>query len=30
MKEHQLAGAAYWKLGLERQPAWETIIKYVN
>lgn len=30
MKEHQLAGAAYWKLGLERRPAWETIIKYVN
>ncbi|NBH12953.1 glycosyl hydrolase family 18 [Lachnospiraceae bacterium] len=30
MKEHQLAGAAYWKLGLERQQAWDTIIKYVN
>ncbi len=30
MKEHQLAGAAYWKLGFERQPAWDTIIKYVN
>lgn len=30
IKEHQLAGAAYWKLGLERQSAWDTIIKYVN
>lgn len=30
MKEHKLAGAAYWKLGFERQSAWDTIIKYVN
>lgn len=30
MREHDLAGAAYWKLGLERQSAWDTIIKYVN
>ena len=30
MKEHELAGAAYWKLGLERPSAWDTIIKYVN
>ncbi len=30
MKEHGLAGAAYWKLGLERPSAWDTIIKYVN
>ena len=30
MKEHKLAGAAYWKLGLERPSAWDTIIKYVN
>ncbi|MCI8300600.1 MAG: glycosyl hydrolase family 18 [Lachnospiraceae bacterium] len=30
MQEHELAGAAYWKLGLERQQAWDTIIKYVN
>lgn len=29
-KEHGLAGAAYWKLGLERPSAWDTIIKYVN
>ncbi len=30
MKEHGLAGAAYWKLGLERPSAWDSIIKYVN
>ena len=30
MRENGLAGAAYWKLGLERESAWETIIKYVN
>lgn len=30
LKEHGLAGAAYWKLGLERPSAWDTIIKYVN
>lgn len=30
MKEHGLAGAAYWKLGFERAFAWDTIIKYVN
>lgn len=30
MKENNLAGAAYWKLGLERPTAWDTIIKYVN
>ena len=30
MKENHLAGAAYWKLGLERPSAWDTIIKYVN
>lgn len=30
MKEHKLAGAAYWKLGLERPSVWDTIIKYVN
>lgn len=29
-KENQLAGAAYWKLGLERPSVWDTIIKYVN
>lgn len=30
LKDHGLAGAAYWKLGLERPSAWDTIIKYVN
>lgn len=30
MKGNSLAGAAYWKLGLERESAWDTIIKYVN
>lgn len=30
MKDNNLAGAAYWKLGLERPAAWDTIIKYVN
>lgn len=30
MKQNHLAGAAYWKLGLERPSAWDTIIKYVN
>lgn len=29
-KEHELAGVAYWKLGLERPSAWDTIIRYVN
>ncbi len=30
IRENKLAGAAYWKLGLERESAWDTIIKYVN
>ena len=30
MKQNNRAGAAYWKLGLERPSAWDTIIKYVN
>ncbi len=30
MKKYGLAGAAYWKLGLERPTAWDTIVKYVN
>lgn len=30
MKDSRLAGAAYWKLGLERPSVWDTIIKYVN
>ncbi|MEG0962883.1 MAG: glycosyl hydrolase family 18 protein [Lachnospiraceae bacterium] len=29
-KENSIAGAAYWKLGLERPTAWDTIIKYIN
>lgn len=30
MKENNLAGAAFWKLGLENAGVWDTIIKYVN
>ena len=30
MKENGLAGAAFWKLGLENAGVWDTIIKYVN
>lgn len=30
MKDNALAGAAYWKMGLERPSAWDMIIKYVN
>lgn len=30
MKENNLAGAAFWKLGLENANVWDTIIKYVN
>ncbi len=30
MKQHKLAGVAYWKLGFERTSVWDTIIKYVN
>lgn len=30
MKENNLAGAAFWKLGLENTGVWDTIIKYVN
>lgn len=29
-KEHALAGAAYWKLGLERNSIWDIIIKYLS
>ncbi|MEG1946890.1 MAG: glycosyl hydrolase family 18 protein [Lachnospiraceae bacterium] len=29
-KENSIAGVAYWKLGLERPTAWDTIIKYIN
>ncbi|MFA9377052.1 MAG: glycosyl hydrolase family 18 protein [Lachnotalea sp.] len=28
--EYELAGVACWKLGLEKQSIWDTIIKYVN
>lgn len=28
--EYKLAGVACWKLGLEKQSIWDTIIKYVN
>lgn len=28
--ENKLAGAAYWKLGLEYPNTWDTIIKYIN
>lgn len=28
--EHSLAGASYWKLGLEAGSIWDTIIKYIN
>lgn len=30
MKENNLAGAAYWKIGLERKAVWDTIVKYIN
>lgn len=30
MKENGLAGASFWKLGLENPGVWDTIIKYVN
>lgn len=30
LKEKGLAGAAYWKLGLEKRSIWDTIIKYIN
>lgn len=30
MDKHQLAGAAFWKLGLEQSAVWDTIIKYIN
>lgn len=28
--KYSLAGAAYWKLGLEKKEVWDTIIKYIN
>lgn len=30
VNEHKLAGAAFWKYGLESSDAWEIIIKYLN
>lgn len=30
VKENDLAGAAFWKLGLENSDAWNIIVKYVN
>lgn len=30
MREKGLAGASFWKLGLEKNSIWETIIKYIN
>ena len=30
MDSYQLAGAAFWKLGLEQNAVWDTIIKYIN
>ena len=30
MKEYSLAGAAFWKSGLESADAWDVIIKYIN
>lgn len=29
-QENQLAGGAFWKLGLETSDVWDTIIKYIN
>lgn len=30
MQANQLAGGAFWKLGLETSNVWDTIIKYIN
>ena len=30
MQSNQLAGGAFWKLGLEDLAVWDTIIKYIN
>lgn len=30
MKEYGLAGVSFWKLGLERDKTWNTIVKYLN
>lgn len=30
MKDRGLAGASFWKLGLEKSSIWDTVIKYIN
>lgn len=30
LQQNQLAGGAFWKLGLENSTVWDTIIKYIN
>ena len=30
MDSFKLAGGAFWKLGLEQESVWDTIIKYIN
>lgn len=30
MEENNLAGASFWKLGLEDSSVWDTILKYIN
>ena len=30
MDSHEFAGASFWKLGLEDQTVWDTVIKYIN
>ena len=30
LDKYSLAGASYWKLGLENKSIWDTIIKYIN
>lgn len=30
MDSHEFAGAAFWKLGLEDQTVWDTVIKYID
>ena len=30
MQSNNLAGGAFWKLGLEDSSVWDTIIKYIN
>ena len=30
MDSYELAGGAFWKLGLEQSSVWDTIIKYIN